>query len=244
MFTKKRVLVGVFAGVFAVSSYAQVDVNLANDFSITNGDPNGNWTYLDNSSLLSVQTPLNNGNPIYPAVSGGYWGLGNDLNTNTPDLFKAQVDGSNAGETNGDFLKGDIVSHSPNDGSTLFLNWTAPTAGTITNLTLDVWYAHSLVSRITDFSLTDNSTVLFSGAVSPTVNFNRSHPGSYTYVAGFSVQAGDVISLGLTKAAGQQYGSLSGEYLDFTYTAQAVPEPISMTLLGLGAVALLRKKRS
>ncbi|RYG23469.1 PEP-CTERM sorting domain-containing protein, partial [bacterium] len=38
------------------------------------------------------------------------------------------------------------------------------------------------------------------------------------------------------------FGSYKGEYAAFRMTPQAVPEPASMLALGLGAVALLRRR--
>jgi hypothetical protein len=249
-------LVGCFArsgmiGALALLGLAGVakcdPVSLANDFSVSNGNPNGQWVYQDNTTNLSLEIPLNNGNPVYPAMSGGYWGTGNNLNVNYPDLFKAQVNGSSAGETNGDFLAGDIVGLAPNDGSTLFERWTAPSSGTITDVTLLVWYAHSLVTRSDDYELLDNSLLLTSGTVSYTSFSYRNSPASYDNVAGFSVQAGDVISLGLTKSAGQAYGALAGESLDFTFMPSSVPEPSAGLLLAavaVGAVVRLRRRFS
>src|ERR1035441_941377 len=95
MATKMEIPVkkAIFA-MLVVSTVLSADpASLTNDFSITNGNPNGQWSYLDNSTLLSLEVPLANGNPAYPAVSNGYWGTGNDLNTNTPDFAKAQVNG-------------------------------------------------------------------------------------------------------------------------------------------------------
>ena len=226
------------AGVFSLTGHASL-ISLTNDFSIGNGNPNGQWAYQDNTTNLSLETPLNNGNALYPAISNGYWGVGNDLNTNAPDLFKAQVNGSSAGQTNNDFLAGDIVGHSPNDGSTLFERWTAPSAGTITNLALLVWYAHSSVTRSNDFALFDTSAMLTSGTVSTTTNPNRGSAATYNNVAGFTVAAGDVISLGLTKSAGQAAGSLAGESLNFTFTptVSGVPEPATIWLFA-AALAL------
>jgi hypothetical protein len=94
-------------------------ISLQNDLSIGNGNPNGQWVYQDNTSNLTLQIRQNNGNPLRPALVSGYWGTGNDLSVNTPDLFKALVNGSSTGESNLDFLTGDIVGHSPNDGSIL-----------------------------------------------------------------------------------------------------------------------------
>jgi hypothetical protein len=68
-------------------------VSLTNDFSLAS-NPNGQWAYQNDLTNLTFQIPVNNGNAFYPAVSGGYWGVGNDLNTNTPDLGFTQVNGA------------------------------------------------------------------------------------------------------------------------------------------------------
>ena len=219
-------------------------VSLRNDFSISNGNPNGQWSYQNGNSNLPLQTPLNNGNTLYPALSTGYWGAGNNLNTDTPEIFKALVDGSSAGENNGDFLTGDIVAHSANDGSGLFARWTAPGAGTISTLGVSVWYGHSVVSRSNDFVLRDNATTLASGTVSTSQNSNRNSPFFQT-VPTFSVVAGEVISLGLSKSSGQSSGSLAGMTLDFVFTPTVVatPEPATATFLGLALAAFAAARR-
>ncbi len=51
-------------GMLSIALHASM-VSLQNDFSITNGNPNGDWSYsegmtLSSASLLTLQVPLNN----------------------------------------------------------------------------------------------------------------------------------------------------------------------------------------
>ncbi len=235
--------IAMVVGILSVALHA-ANISLQSDFSITNGNPNGSWSYTEgmmpsSGSLLSLQTPLNNGNALYPALETGYWGTGNDLNTNTPFLFKALVDGSAAGETNNDFLTGNIVGHSPNAGDYLFATWTAPSAGTLGELSGMIWYAHSMVNRSNDWALFYNDSVLTSGTVANGQGLNN--PDLFNE-QGFSVNAGDTISIAIRKSSGQDFGSLAGMDLDFGFTA--TPEPGSFLLLGSGlaGLAALRRK--
>jgi hypothetical protein len=219
-------------------------ISLTNDFSITNGNPNGQWSYLDGSTLLNLEVPLNNGNPAIPAVSNGYWGTGNYLNTDIPDFANAQVDGSAAGETNLHFLAGDIIGHAPNDGSTLFETWTAPSAGFVTDLSFSIQYAHSAAgARSNSYVLLDNSTLLTSGTVSWNIGFDRNDRASFTDAVGFAVAQGDKISIGITKSTGQSFGSIDGQTLDFTFVS-SIPEPAPVLLAFSGLAALLAWRNS
>lgn len=209
-------------------------ISLANDFSLSS-NPNGNWSYRKDTLFLAFQTPLPNGNPLIPALASGFWGAGPDLNTQTPEIFKALENGSSIGLNNGDFLAGDIVGHSPNDGSSLVAMWTVPSAGTISSLTAKAWYAHSPVSRSNDFTLLYNAIVLGTGTTSTAVNFDRDHAAVLT-PAEFDVTAGDFIALSIAKTSGQVDGALSGMALDFTFTP--VPEPSTTTCLSIGLAIL------
>ena len=202
------------------------------------------WSYFNGNTALQTFTPLNNGNSFIPAVSGGYWSTGNSLNTDTPDFLTAQVNCSSAGETDLDCLAGDIVGHSPNGPTALVLAWTAPTSGTISNLSMSIWYAHSSAgARSNDFLLQFDASTLASGTVSNTSFFDRNNRDSYSN-AGFAVNQGDVIALSIARSPGQSLGSLDGMTLDFTFDSSA-PEPATLgcTAVCFAAIAWVARRR-
>ncbi len=223
--------------------------NLTSDYS-DSANPNGPWSYNYGGSVLPHQTGPSTANALNPAISaGGYFSTGSDLNTNTPDVLKAAVNGSSAGLTDEDFLAGDVVIHSPNDGTALSIVWTAPSAGTITDLAATFWYAHSSVDRSNDISLTLAGALLGSAVgISHSVDFDRDHAGGIGNVGPLSVNAGDLLSLSFMKTAGQTAGSLNGLTETFTFTAAATtPIPATLPLFasclaGLGWLAHRRKQ--
>ena len=210
--------------------------NLTTDFSLAS-NPNGPWSYQLNGTNLSFFLPAATGNPGAPAYVNGFWSVGNDLNVHTPTLTQTAVDANSAGgNTTLDYVAGQIVAHSPNNGGeTLFVRWTAPSAGTITSYAGSVWYAHSPVTRANDWAILLGSTTLHSGVVGPADN--RTNASTYAGSA-LAVNAGDVFSIALAKSAGQSFGGLAGLTLGIDFApSSAVPEPASFALVA-GALAL------
>jgi hypothetical protein len=236
------------AGALLGSAVAQAATyDLATDLSGANGSGSP-WSITYSGGTLPTQAAVgSNSNHLEPAIPGAFFGTGTNLNTDTPFVFKPSVNGSSAGLTDGDFLAGDVVIHTPNDGTTFSIVWEAPTAGTIDNLLLEVWYAHS--------SLTRSNSVFYSlGAGSPsfwftssTQNPDRSNPGDFGFSSA-SVNAGDLLTLTFAKSAGQSFGSLTGLNLSFDFTATAVtPIPAALplfasALIGLGWFGHRRRK--
>lgn len=211
---------------------AGVTYNVTADFSLTN-NPNGAWSYLDASVLLTLQTPLNNGNPVIPAFANGFWGVGNNLDVHTPTLTLAAVNaGSAGGNTTLDFAAGELLGHSPNAGEALIIRWTAPAAGTIDSYSGSVWYAHSTVVRSSDWSLLLNGSPLTSGVIGT----SNDRTNASTFGGGaLSVAAGDLFEFAIAKSNGQQFGSLFGLTLELDFTADTqVPEPHTLGLAALG----------
>jgi hypothetical protein len=169
-------------------------------------------------------------------------------------VFRAAQDGHFAtgvggALTDNDFLAGDVLVHTPNDGSALTITWTAPTAGIIDNLVFDVWYAHSTVTRSNDVSFSLGAAV-HNTTTSPTNNSNRSGAGGATGGPQF-VNAGDLLTLTFLKSAlplpGQEFGSLTGLNLAFEFAPSNVPIPASLPLFvsalaGLGWFAHRRRR--
>ena len=226
--------------------------SLTNDWSNIN-NPNGVWSFYDGSTLLGWQAaPTPNGNAAIPAVANGFWGAGPNLNSDTPEIFKALVNGSAAGETNLDFLAGDVVLHSPNSGGPIIINWTAPSAGAI-DFSSKEWYAHSSVNS----QNRENSLSVFLGGgsygspqlQSQSSDFDRNDYGSF-FGSNLTVSAGEQLSFQFSRTQRQPFGSLNGFDLMVNFTptqsSAALPEPTTwaMMLVGFGLVGFAMRKRS
>jgi hypothetical protein len=240
-------LAGAFGVLISATAAQAVTYNLTTDYSDT-ANPNGDWSYNFAGNPVPHQTaPQANGNPAIPAIPpGGYFSTGNNLNTDTPDIVKAAVNGSGAGETDQDFLAGDILVHSPNNGAPVTIDWTAPSDGTITNLSTAVWYAHSVVTRSNDVTLSLANVVLSSWTVSNGSFGNRNTPGTFANAGPFSVNAGDLLTLSFEMTTGQSVGSLNGVMASFDFAASTVPIPAALPLFvsalaGLGWIARRRR---
>ena len=219
--------------------------DLSGDFSNAS-NPNGVWSFTQGSTPLAHYAS-STANTINPALANGYWGTGSNLNVNTPEVAKVTVDGSTltGGYSDADFLTGDVILHStnPGTGEPLFINWTAPAAGTIDVSGL-TWYAHSPVTRSNDVLVTLGTDTLISGVLSNSSNNGRSNALSYSF-SGLAVSAGTVLSVRYTPTSGQTFGSISGLSETVTFTASPVPESSTWVLMavGLGLVASVAKRR-
>lgn len=229
----------LFAVLLSTSAYAGTLYSLKNDFSSIN-NPNGVWSFLEQTSALSWQTSQVT-STLDPALPTGYWGTGSNLKFNTPEIFQAAVNGSQAGESDQAFLAGDIVAHSSNDITVPFIiQWTAPQSGNIA-FSGSIWYAHaSRQTRSNEFSFTYNGGAPLAAGTVTSANW-RSNALTFNSNGEIAVQAGDVLSLTLYKSIGQTYGSLNGVDINILYG----PEPGTWLMLASGfSLLLIRRRRS
>lgn len=235
-------LVPLIAALSCSVAHAATVYDLSGDFSNAS-NPNGVWSFTQGSTPLEHYFSLT-ANPINTALEDGYWGTGSNLNINTPEVAKVTKDGSATGTyTNADFLSGDVILHSPNGGAPLFINWTAPSAGTI-DVSGGTWYAHSPVARSNDFQITLGSLTLATDVVSSTANNSRDNAFSFNF-SDLAVAAGTVLSIRYSPTSGQSFGSIAGLSETVTFTASPVPEASSwaMMVVGLGLLTVVARRR-
>jgi hypothetical protein len=243
-FAAFTLLLTMAGGAQAVTTYS-----LAGDFSNA-ANANGVWSFTQGSSTLLHFGPVGS-NTLNDAVSNGFWGVGNNLDTAVPFVAKTSKNGAAAaGYSNADFLAGQVILHSSNTADTatsLFVNWTAPGAGTI-QYSATAWYAHSPVNRGNDILVALNGNSL----AGPFAISNTSSETNRVSIGGatsYNVAAGDVLSFEIRKQLGQPYGSITGLDETVLFTATPVPEPSAYGLMlaglaGLAGVSSAARRRA
>jgi hypothetical protein len=202
-----------------------ISYDAAGDFSITNGNPNGVWSYLVSGSLLTEEQASCNGVAGIACWQNGL-GVPNFAgilqNTTSSSIFVNSSVTIPAGAFDVD----------PESNTNVTILWTAPSAGT--------WSYSGFFSGLdatssahTTYVVLDSSTTLWSIPISG--------PGSGSSFSGTEVlNAGD--TLGFVVATGALFSNL-GTGFDATITM--VPEPATFGLLGLGlaGIAVWRRRR-
>jgi hypothetical protein len=243
-----------FAAHLPADTINTYNLTSAEDANSTGLNPDGPWTFLRGTTVLPYNSNLS-GNTCFDASPGitSDWASGNvNVAGNcVPAFFVASGTGpTGAGAPAPDFIAGDVLVHSQNNGTNLaqgqgFVTWTAPAAGTIT-VSGDIWYAHSAVQRSNDFILALAGSTLTSGTVAYNSGFTRISPDAFNGGGTFAVTAGEVLSLEIVASSGQAFGSADGIDLTVVETvpSSGVPEPGSILLLAsaAGILTFLRRR--
>jgi hypothetical protein len=209
--------------------HAQV-YDATTDFSVTNGNPNGVWEYGYTiglgGSFIRFNDPL-------PPSGGSMVELWRDLGSglSRTDIPSAQ---KNVGTTTtfNNILPGQFVLHPGPSNSYAVLRFTAPAT---TNYTLTSQYLSGDVFGETSIDVYKNSgsgAPLFSSATtSSNPSFNST----------ISLNIGDTLSFAVGQA-GDGFQS-DATPLNVQLTTVSAPEPTTITLLSLGGLGILARRR-
>jgi hypothetical protein len=193
----------------------------ATDFSMTNGNPNGAWTYGWSSSLTSALNVYSH--PYVDGSGNQVWDDPNHVSLGAPSVFNNPTNNQ----------QGTLPPHTAGfhpgsaDEFSHYL-WTAPTSGAFSisaTFTPDD-------SGGTDVHVLDNGVSLFSGNVSP------GNPQSYSGVV--PLLAGDKIDFAVGFGPN---GTFFNDATGIAATISSVPEPGACALATSGLVLLLALKR-
>ena len=209
---------------------APLTYDVAADFSATN-NPNGVWSYGWSSTLTSA---LN----VYPDKSNTFldnsgidvWADLGHISWGCP--YAGHNGTGNAVSIYGYIYQpGQFAFHPGESGEYSHARWTAPYTGTF-DIAVMFTGIDFLREITTDVHVLHNDTSLFDGLVN---GFGNTSSFSTTV----SVSMGDIIDFAVGYGSNQYFAG------DTTaLSATITPEPATLFLLGLGGLALLRKRRA
>lgn len=232
--TGLSIIVIALALVVSSPASAAVVYNLVDDFSITNGNPNGRWTY-GSAPTPTNHNDLTGGIPLSAFTDGteDIWfdsiqwrnGTYTPPPAPTPLITKKLSAGSLYG-----IAQGEVAVHCGPGMEIISTRWTAPAGMSNVSIDIDGGFGSG------DYALA-NLYVLKTDSSTTTELFKILQTGStQTFDLTTTVSAGDTIDFAV---AWQSYTGNSTPMW-----ATITPEPTSMVLLGMGGVGLLlRRKR-
>jgi hypothetical protein len=242
MFANKHGLGALVFALLASSNVAQATTyNALNDFSITNSNPNGVWSYGEGTVGTSDFTAfiVKGSDPDVPGRSI-FWRT-TDPNLGAPAVIKNTLGTAFTAATA--VFPTNVLDFHPGFADDVIIRFTAPTAGT---------YTYSGLFEILDFQaptgivaeIYKNGTQLFSKPLSGAANAQTLQPGEGINFSGsVDLVAGDILSF-----ASNREGNFTFDSTGFNVTITTdVPEPSTWAMMilgfcGLGFIAYRRRQ--
>ncbi len=207
------VLLSLVVLAFASLAQAATVYDPATDWSISNGNPNGTWSYLNGSGTLYSRSGMDS---AAPAAGLQWW---KNPSGDDPNMTYNSTDGELVG-WGIHWAPHEIGMGPSGDPNGTILRWTAPTAGD--------WTVNALFTRTQEVNsggsiyVTHNNTEVFSHGVG-------NYLDSSTYADTLTFAAGDTLSFRVTGDA----------FVRPEITISDVPEPTSVVLYATGVLGLL-----
>jgi hypothetical protein len=212
-------IAAVAALVLGATQAQALSADFANDFSVTNSNPNGAWTYGYTTSLGGTFNAYTDtiSNPVVdiwytPGLSGD----------STPSAFK----NTSGGSVNG-ILPGEAGLHSGPGGQ---LSVARLTSTEVTDVTISGAFGQGDIGGVGVYILLDGVEIFGVSNTYQTEMFDLTASLGVGSTLDFVVSNGD--------------GSYAYDSTQLSASVESVPEPASMVALSVGAIALVRRRRA
>lgn len=259
---KRHIMIAIgMAMLLAWSGMAHAQWNATSDFSINNGNPNGQWSYGTVDATTFGGNTFTTVFALDPSSSGSLFGSGMEGWFNGSRYHAHNQTGSTITFDSGDVPLGKLFTDLNATGATS-LRWTAPALGSyditgaftgLVNQVLSDGSGYTKTNTTSRVRVVLNLATINTELFSAFIGLNGSGQAdqsinSQSYATNLLLSAGDTLDFWVDFGDDPQSGTVSGKVfgdmtgLNATINA-VVPEPTAVTMIGLGGLLLARAAR-